>query len=167
MSAASASFEPTSASVGAARRYAVAVLQASPVEHLQDDVRTVVSELATNAVLHARTSFTVTVGVDDAGVRVAVTDAAPGRPRLPRHGDTSATTGRGLRIIAQLSADWGVEVHDAGKTTWCLVAATALDGSSDEAHDDTQTRTPARRLDAQSPPASGADRRAGGRAVAA
>ena len=125
MPTASASFEPEPASVGSARRFAVGRLQAPTVEHLQDDVRTVVSELATNAVLHARTPFTITVQVDDAGVRVSVTDASPARPRSPRHGDVAGTTGRGLRIVAELSADWGVEVRSDGKTTWCLLTATA------------------------------------------
>jgi anti-sigma regulatory factor (Ser/Thr protein kinase) len=122
--AASASFPPVPASVGAARRHVVRALAGSTVGHLQDDVRTVVSELATNAVLHARTPFTLSVHVDVAGVRVAVTDASPARPRLPRRGDLSDTTGRGLRIVAELSADWGVDVHDDGKTTWCVVPTT-------------------------------------------
>jgi anti-sigma regulatory factor (Ser/Thr protein kinase) len=141
--AAPASFEPEPASVGAARRYALGLLQAPTVRHLQDDVRTVVSELATNAVLHARTPFTVAVHVDVAGVRVAVTDASPTRPRLPRRGDLTGTTGRGLRIVALLSADWGVEVHDDGKTTWCLLPATTPSGLDRGPHDDTETAGPA------------------------
>ena len=168
MSAASSSFEPKSASVGAARRYAVALLQASRVEHLQDDVRTVVSELATNAVLHARTPFTVTLDVDDAGVRIAVTDASTSRPRLPRHGDPFGTTGRGLRIMQQLSADWGVEVHDTGKTTWCLVAASAAHGSTDETQHAGRAPSTAPQRDAQTGAAgSRATGRAGGRVAAA
>jgi anti-sigma regulatory factor (Ser/Thr protein kinase) len=103
--AAPASFDPEPASVGAARRYATGLLRGSPVRHLQDDVRTVISELATNAVLHARTPFTVSVQVEGPRVRVAVTDTSPVRPRLPRRGALSDTTGRGLRIVAELSAD--------------------------------------------------------------
>ena len=82
------------------------------------------SELATNAVLHARTPFTISVQVDYAHVLVAVADASPARPRLPRRGDGAGMTGRGLRIVAQLSVEWGVDVRADGKTTWCKLAAT-------------------------------------------
>jgi anti-sigma regulatory factor (Ser/Thr protein kinase) len=121
---ASASFEPEPASVGAARRYAVGQLTEPTLAHLHDDIRTIVSELATNAVLHARTPFTISVQVDYAHVLVAVADASPARPRLPRRGDGAGMTGRGLRIVAQLSVEWGVDVRADGKTTWCKLAAT-------------------------------------------
>jgi anti-sigma regulatory factor (Ser/Thr protein kinase) len=45
-----------------------------------DDVRWVVSELATNAVLHAGTPFTVSVGVYDREVDIAVCDESPRVP---------------------------------------------------------------------------------------
>ena len=114
-------FEPVPESVGAARRYAVRGLDERGLQHLQDDVRTIVSELATNAVLHARTPFTVSLGVDPTGLRVAVTDGSPVQPRLRRRDDEEATTGRGLRIIAELCTAWGVEARSGGKTTWCYL----------------------------------------------
>ena len=147
MPAVPALFEPEPASVGAARRYAVGALQASTARHLQHDVRMVVSELATNAVLHARTPFTITVLADVTGVRVAVTDASRTRPRLPRRGDLSDTTGRGLRIVAQLSADWGVDVHDDGKTTWCFLPAAAGGGPAARPQEGTPPPAPAPTVD--------------------
>jgi hypothetical protein len=100
-------FAPVPESVGAARRYAVQGLGERGLQHLQDDVRTIVSELATNAVLHARTPFTVSLAVEPAGLRVAVTDGSPAQPRLRRRDDDQATTGRGLRMVAELSTSWG------------------------------------------------------------
>jgi anti-sigma regulatory factor (Ser/Thr protein kinase) len=114
-------FAPLPESVGAARRYAVQGLDERGLQHLRDDVRTIVSELATNAVLHARTPFTVSLAVEPAGLRVAVTDGSPAQPRLRRRDDDQATTGRGLRMVAELSTSWGVEASGAGKTTWCYV----------------------------------------------
>lgn len=86
---------------------------------MQEDVRTVVTELATNAVLHARTDFTVSITIDRSQLRVSVTDGSPAQARLRRHGDPDATTGRGLHMVAGLSTAWGVSPDGAGKTTWC------------------------------------------------
>ena len=120
MTAVAQGFEPTAESVGAARRYAVSSLRLVRAESLQDDVRTVVSELATNAVLHAQTVFTVSVSVVSRRLHIAVTDGSPTRPRPSRLRDQQASTGRGLHIVAELSAAWGVEPAGAGgKTIWC------------------------------------------------
>ena len=81
------------------------------------------SELATNAVQHARTEFEVGIWVTPDGegrsVLVRVTDQAPGFP-VPQDPPADAPHGRGLRIIESLAAGWGVEMeHDRpGKTVW-------------------------------------------------
>lgn len=117
-------FAPVPASVGAARRYAAAALVPRGAEHLCDDVRTVVSELATNALLHARTPFRLGVTVGPDRVRVEVTDGSPTRPRPLRSLDREGATGRGLALVAVLSAAWGVDPDPAGggKTVWCELA---------------------------------------------
>lgn len=132
-------FEPLAESVGAARRYAVSALEYASAQRLQDEVRTVVSELATNAVLHAQTAFTVSVTLADRTVRVAVTDGSTTRPRPSRLRDQQASTGRGLYIVAELSAAWGVEAdaEGNGKTIWCDLPlpadeVPADDGTADE-----------------------------------
>jgi anti-sigma regulatory factor (Ser/Thr protein kinase) len=81
------------------------------------------SELATNAVQHARTEFDVGIWVTPDGegrsVLVRVTDQAPGFP-VPQDPPADAPHGRGLRIIESLAAGWGDEMeHDRpGKTVW-------------------------------------------------
>jgi hypothetical protein len=102
----------------------MAVLASEDAQRLLDDVRTVVSELATNAVLHARTAFTVSFTLGEAGVRVAVSDGSPAQPRLTRLRDRQASTGRGLHMVADLSAAWGIDpdADGAGKTVWCELA---------------------------------------------
>ena len=78
------------------------------------------SELATNAVLHAGTDFTVSVDVLEDALRVQVRDASRRSPRARRYG-LGATTGRGLGLVEALAQDWGVEVDGSGKTVWCVV----------------------------------------------
>ena len=77
-----------------------------------------VSELVTNACLHARTPVTVSVVVasTDGRVRIEVSDSSPVLPTQRRHARWS-TTGRGLRLLAS-AGDWGVAGGSNGKTVW-------------------------------------------------
>jgi anti-sigma regulatory factor (Ser/Thr protein kinase) len=108
---------PEPESVPRARRFVCAALAALGADGACDAAETLVSELATNVVLHARTSFTVEVKRDGAAVRVEVLDSSPAAPRSRDYG-VDATTGRGLRLIASLSTHWGVEPAGAGKSVW-------------------------------------------------
>jgi hypothetical protein len=82
-----------------------------------DDAEALVSELATNAVLHARTAYTITVDRIEDLIRVQVHDSSPALPRQRRYGRV-ATTGRGLRLLASIAASWGVDRDDDGKCVW-------------------------------------------------
>lgn len=85
---------------------------------LLDDAAAVVSELVANAVLHARTPIALTVEPRGEGVRVGVSDGSHIMPRWSPASAT-ATSGRGLLLVEQLSATWGVEPLDTGgKTVW-------------------------------------------------
>ncbi len=75
-----------------------------------------ISELATNAVIHARTEFTVEVGRDGHVLRVCVRDDSPAPPGVRRY-SAESTTGRG-RMVESMSADWGVQPLGFGKTIW-------------------------------------------------
>jgi anti-sigma regulatory factor (Ser/Thr protein kinase) len=122
------------ASVRAARRFVRESLADIGAGAASEEAETVVSELATNAVLHARTPFTIEVSRDSDTVRVSVLDLSPAMPRTRDYGN-DATTGRGMRLVAAISADWGVQTQDVGKAVWFDLAA---DGTSavDLAHDD-------------------------------
>lgn len=101
-------------SIPRARRF---VDESLPDTCWADDVTLLVSELASNAVRHARSPFTVAVGCDAATVRVEVADASPQLPVLQQP-PVEAVTGRGLMIIEALSRRWGVEPTETGKTVW-------------------------------------------------
>ncbi|MGH3600827.1 MAG: ATP-binding protein [Pseudonocardiaceae bacterium] len=75
------------------------------------------NELVTNAVIHARTEFRVTVRRDRDRVRVEVID---GNSRMPQPclAPWDATSGRGLAIIDGLGLNWGAERHRLGKIVW-------------------------------------------------
>lgn len=124
------------ASVPAARRFVRDTVAALGAAAAGADAEALVSELATNAVLHARSPFTVVVDRAGDRVRICVLDASPTRPRTRDYG-MQATTGRGMRLVASLAAAWGVDRQGSGKAVWFELPATgplaAVPGRDDEA----------------------------------
>jgi hypothetical protein len=104
-------------SVPAARHFVVDALTDMDAGAAGDDAAGLVTELATNAVIHARTPFTIVVSRDGDTVRVGVHDLSAVIPRRRSYG-LDATTGRGLRLIATIAADWGIDAENGGKVVW-------------------------------------------------
>ena len=103
---------------GRARRLVVAVLlQWGHESPLVDNAALVVSELATNAVLHAGSPFLVTVRADDSIVRVAVGDRSP-LLATERHGGLIPRPMHGLGLVDRLSTHWGARQTHDGKVVW-------------------------------------------------
>lgn len=94
-------------------------VQAEQVEAAQ----LVVSELVTNAVLHAADSPTISLDLrlTDGVVRVLVSDGGPGEPDRRLHPDPqTGETGRGVWLVDAFAERWGTEAHGRnGKTVWC------------------------------------------------
>ena len=82
-----------------------------------DDLLLCVSEVVTNAVLHARSRSTLRVQVEGGMVRVEVQDEDPTMP-VRRDHELHAPTGRGLRLLDELTTAWGAEAHGHGKVVW-------------------------------------------------
>jgi anti-sigma regulatory factor (Ser/Thr protein kinase) len=81
-----------------------------------------VSELVTNALVHAGTAIRLSLSFGAGDVlRVAVEDGSPHHP-APQHSVDTAGTGRGLRLLEELADDWGVDSTATGKTVWFEVA---------------------------------------------
>ena len=109
-------FAPDPTSVHAVRRF---VTDAVSPRSDPGDAVLVASELATNAVLHARTDYEVTVDIDDERIRIAVSDDNP-RDVIQVPSSTLATSGRGLGLVGRVSSHWGIDrVEDSGKVVWC------------------------------------------------
>lgn len=115
--AASLMLPPETRSVAAARRSARDVLRSWEAEDLEWTVAQLVTELATNAVLHAGTPFRVTFRRIGDRIRCEVSDGSTEPPRIC-HYSVEASTGRGLRLVDQLATTWGVTAGDGGKTVW-------------------------------------------------
>jgi serine phosphatase RsbU (regulator of sigma subunit) len=87
-----------------------------------DDARLVVTELVTNAWLHGVPPVIVRLRQADGHVRVEVHDGGQSLPVIPAH-STEAMTGRGLALVAAVSAAWGVEPRErGGKVVWADLA---------------------------------------------
>jgi hypothetical protein len=76
-----------------------------------------VSELVTNAVLHTRTGPEITLRLNEDRLWVGVHDGSPVTPAPKRYGPNAAT-GRGLQLVEQVAARWGVERDVSGKVVW-------------------------------------------------
>ena len=107
-------YPPELASIRAARRFVTGVLDEQGID--ADDATLMVSELAANAVAHARTPFVVTVAIGDT-VRIDVADESP-RPPVISKTSPSDERGRGLAIVRALALRWGVDFLRPGKAVW-------------------------------------------------
>jgi anti-sigma regulatory factor (Ser/Thr protein kinase) len=107
----------------AARRFLAGLLRRRPYGDRVDahDAELVVSELATNAVIHAGTPFSVGVRYDGSAVRISVQDWSSRQPII-RELRPGALSGRGLRLIAMVSRAWGIDYGPDGKTVWAELA---------------------------------------------
>jgi len=119
LSEASRRFEQDALSARAARRFVTEALTGYDEEgDLTDTVTLLVSELVTNAVLHAGSDVEVTVQLTPTAARVEVTDASADAP-APRPAATDEDSGRGLALVGSLARRWGVRpAPGGGKTVW-------------------------------------------------
>jgi hypothetical protein len=101
----------------AARHFAVATLRAWGVADIADDAALVVTELAANAIVHAKSGFTIILSARGSSLRISVRDECP----LPDEGRTALMPIplHGLGAVDALAREWGVEsLGKAGKTVW-------------------------------------------------
>jgi hypothetical protein len=100
-------------SIGQARRFVVAALESDGNGVTADDAALVVTELATNAIIHAKSAFTVTITTGQDIVRITVRDHSAGNGQVflaaPLHG---------LGAVAAMAVRWGVAPIPSGKDVW-------------------------------------------------
>jgi hypothetical protein len=113
------SFPPEPASARQARRFVLDHLGPQAGESLAADAALVTAELTVNAVLHARSTFTVAISHPPGGIRISVGDAAPLRPGQP----LPARPGHGLDVVTQLTVRWAVRPWPGGKVVWAELRA--------------------------------------------
>jgi anti-sigma regulatory factor (Ser/Thr protein kinase) len=110
------SLEADTKSAAGARRWVGCHLDGYP-SSLVDTATLLVSEVVTNAVLHAGTEIEVALYRAGSRVRIEVADRSPALPAAKGYA-TDASTGRGLVLLEALVAAWGVEAAPGGKVVW-------------------------------------------------
>jgi anti-sigma regulatory factor (Ser/Thr protein kinase) len=101
-----------------ARSFTAEHLRTWGCEHAIDDATLLVSELVTNAVLHARAPVDVVVRKGRSAVRVEVFDEGTGVPHM-NLSDADGLHGRGLGLVQAIASRWGInDDREGGKTVW-------------------------------------------------
>jgi hypothetical protein len=118
--AAMAAFDSSAESVAQARRLVKRQLDDWGQSDLSDDARLVVSELLTNAALHAKPPIKLRLARLPTGVRLEVSDGSPELP-LKVHAGTDVMTGRGWSLVEALCHSWGVQSAGQGKVVWATL----------------------------------------------
>jgi Histidine kinase-like ATPase domain len=106
-------------SVPVARRRVRAALGLQGLGEYADDAELITSELVTNAVQHACHNGSKTIGAT-----LAVSDSSPDGP-IRRDTSVGSEQGRGLQIVAALSAHWGWRHEDGEKVVFAVLAREA------------------------------------------
>ncbi|MFL4949178.1 ATP-binding protein [Streptomyces sp. MMS24-I31] len=94
-----------------------------------DDALLVISELTTNAIVHALPPTVLRLSLPEAGsrrtLRIELTDTGPAPQRRPAHDDPHPAVyrenGRGTDIVAALSAQHGISRHPERTTRWAVL----------------------------------------------
>jgi anti-sigma regulatory factor (Ser/Thr protein kinase) len=115
-------FDDELTEIGAARRFAERVVGAHHTRIA--DVLVVVSELASNAIRHAHTGFSLRVCDQTDHVRIEVADHGAGWPVPRRHQAASGGGGMGLSLVEALSDRWGATEQPGGKVVWAELDGT-------------------------------------------
>lgn len=95
-------------------------------ESVTDTASLVVSELVTNALLHAGTGSELRLTRVGGSLLIGVIDAGGGSPDV-FDAQTEDEHGRGLVLISALSTAWGVDGDDERKTIWAQVPIPSAD----------------------------------------
>ncbi|MGH3356822.1 MAG: SpoIIE family protein phosphatase [Nocardioidaceae bacterium] len=113
-------FAPQATSAQAARRFVRQTLAGWGADSVLDDAVLLTSELVTNAIVHAGTPVRVACALGSSYVQVGVSDGHASRTLPTPVGPVSREreSGRGLYLVAQLAASWGIEYEPVGKRVW-------------------------------------------------
>ncbi|HZT66318.1 MAG TPA: response regulator [Acidimicrobiales bacterium] len=109
-----------------------------------DDASIVVSELVTNALVHAASGCQLRARRAGELLRIEVSDRGRGTPD-PKSADDQAESGRGLLIVSALCVAWGVETYPDGKIVWAeLPCRTDVSGGPEPAEENRLAQAPDR-----------------------
>jgi len=105
-----------------ARRFVSRTVQEWELAALLDDAVLVASELATNAVTHAKSTCQIRLSLHPTSLRIDVVDTGAGTPE-PQPESATEEHGRGLVLIDAVATAWGLEqIPGDGKVVWAELA---------------------------------------------
>jgi anti-sigma regulatory factor (Ser/Thr protein kinase) len=115
---------PDPAAVSESRQFLRTTLREWRVDDSVADAAVVcLSELVTNALVHAYDGCLVRAVLHDGVVRVSVRDSGAGAAQVAPAEDPLQVHGRGLQLVEALSSRWGHHVEDDGLAVWFEIAA--------------------------------------------
>ena len=104
--------------VATARGYAKYAFAEAGLDARESEILVLlVSELVTNAIVHAEPPVRLAIDVTAKRTRVEVSDAVALVPHV-RQADRHAGGGRGLALVEHLATQWGTTLDDDGKAVW-------------------------------------------------
>ena len=110
---------PTGSSAATARRTVERLLEEAGLNGLLDEALLLVTELVTNAVVHAGTEIELRIETAPEGMRVEVVDRSPGSLPVIRPGPAETREGgRGVFLLDALASEWGTRHFSGGKSVW-------------------------------------------------
>ncbi len=116
---------PDASSASLARRLVRRAMAAMDNDGAVDAAQLAVSEIVTNALVHAAPPYRLRVLLADQGLRVELRDGSSRLP-LTRAFGNAAPTGRGLRLVESLVSRWGAHPAPHGKVVWFEISEAAL-----------------------------------------
>ena len=113
-------FAAEPAAVGGLRRAVRGQLTEWGLPALVDEAELAVNELAVNVIKHVGTGTAATLVLETAGSRLRI-ELHDQSYELPSLGTATCDDecGRGLHLLAGLTADWGTLLTATGKAVWC------------------------------------------------
>jgi anti-sigma regulatory factor (Ser/Thr protein kinase) len=111
-------FDASAQSVPRARAFVADALDGVPVD-VRSRALLATSELTSNAIVHARSSFTVVIAVHHDHVRIEVRDDSDA-PAVRKPTPRDRIGHNGLNLVGGLARAWGWRgLADGGKVVWC------------------------------------------------
>ncbi len=108
---------PEATSAGRARALLRRVLSGHDREDALDPAQLAMSEIVTNALVHAGTPMRLRILLAPHGLRVELADGSQRMPARREFG-AAAATGRGLHLVDELASRWGAYPAGEGKVVW-------------------------------------------------
>jgi anti-sigma regulatory factor (Ser/Thr protein kinase) len=109
-----------------ARRFVEESLRAWQLDDNDHLAELLTDELVSNVVRHVGSPMQVRASRAGASIRIEVDDASTDPPirRTPEELDEH---GRGILLVETIASEWGVDIHDGGKTIWFEIPARVSD----------------------------------------